>query len=172
MRGSKKPTNTSDLRQTNEVTLFFRMECFICADERRPLYKACLCNQWVHIECLQHMVDTVPSHSRRCSICLKIYETNGVRYSLYMYPNIYIRISMVIIQSFACCNIIILISSIIMSILSFDAFIFFLSVSFFCLSNTVFGLLQWRFYIVTGRFFAFGINRKIRVAPSIVAPNE
>lgn len=44
--------------------------CFVCADDTPPLlHGSCACRTAVHRECLQRMIDTVPSHRRHCAVC-------------------------------------------------------------------------------------------------------
>lgn len=47
-------------------------ECFICLEPGGR--KRCKCNTTVHDECLNRMMQSVPSHNGSCAVCREIYS--------------------------------------------------------------------------------------------------
>ena len=50
-------------------------ECLICCgNDGKLLYKVCNCNSYIHLECFEKMINTVPSHNTHCAVCQKKYS--------------------------------------------------------------------------------------------------
>lgn len=50
-------------------------ECLICCEsDGKLLYKACNCNSYIHLECFEKLINTVPTHSTHCAVCKKRYS--------------------------------------------------------------------------------------------------
>lgn len=48
--------------------------CYVCSDERPPLYRVCACDMLVHEACLRDVVSRVPAHADRCAVCTVPYN--------------------------------------------------------------------------------------------------
>ncbi len=49
--------------------------CFICCEtSEKLLYKVCKCKSYLHLECFENMINTVPSHNTHCAVCREKYS--------------------------------------------------------------------------------------------------